>query len=184
MFPQWVCLFCWRKYVDRSWDYINRSQTHECGNWGWGRAIPKKGIDKWDFRCSAVSFIDTFSPASTTPATLLSPGVTDTGKLTVCDWKSLPSSVMPSSLSPVLLTAVNNNKSSLAPSIFSIESEIRDPRHPASGTFWWKKFIVKVLAILYDRLIKINDIVLQLSRQILPPLNYITDARLFTLYVK
>jgi hypothetical protein len=29
-----VCLFCWRKYVDRSWEYINRSQTHECGNWG------------------------------------------------------------------------------------------------------------------------------------------------------
>jgi hypothetical protein len=25
--------FCWRKYVDRSWEYINRSQTHECGNW-------------------------------------------------------------------------------------------------------------------------------------------------------
>ncbi len=21
------------KYVDRSWDYINRSQTHECGKW-------------------------------------------------------------------------------------------------------------------------------------------------------
>jgi hypothetical protein len=21
------------QYVDRSWDYINRSQTHECGNW-------------------------------------------------------------------------------------------------------------------------------------------------------
>jgi hypothetical protein len=21
-------------YVDRSWDYINLSQTHECGNWG------------------------------------------------------------------------------------------------------------------------------------------------------
>jgi hypothetical protein len=32
--PTWVCLFCWRKYVDRSWEYINRSQTHECGNWG------------------------------------------------------------------------------------------------------------------------------------------------------
>jgi hypothetical protein len=26
--------FCWRKYMDRSWEYINRSQTHECGNWG------------------------------------------------------------------------------------------------------------------------------------------------------
>ncbi len=42
-------------YVDRSWEYINRSQTHECGNWGWdwGRAIPRKGTNKWDFRCSA-----------------------------------------------------------------------------------------------------------------------------------
>ncbi len=25
-----------------SWEYRNRSQTHECGNWGWGRAIPRK----------------------------------------------------------------------------------------------------------------------------------------------
>ncbi len=24
VFPRSVCLFCWRKYVDRSWDYINR----------------------------------------------------------------------------------------------------------------------------------------------------------------
>jgi hypothetical protein len=22
-----------RKFVDRSWEYINRSQTQECGNW-------------------------------------------------------------------------------------------------------------------------------------------------------
>ncbi len=43
IFPRWVCLFCWRKYVDQSLEYINRSQTHECGNWGWGRAIPRKG---------------------------------------------------------------------------------------------------------------------------------------------
>jgi hypothetical protein len=46
IFPRPVCLFSWRKYVDRSWDYINRSQTHECGNLGWGRAIPRKGIHK------------------------------------------------------------------------------------------------------------------------------------------
>ncbi len=52
IFPQSVCLVCWRKYVDWSWDYINRSQTHECGNWGWGHAIPRIGIHKWDFRCS------------------------------------------------------------------------------------------------------------------------------------
>ncbi len=31
--PRSICLFCCRKYVDQSWEYINRSQTHECGNW-------------------------------------------------------------------------------------------------------------------------------------------------------
>ncbi len=46
IFPRSVSLYCWRKYVDRSWDYINRSQTHECWNWGWGRAIPRKGYIK------------------------------------------------------------------------------------------------------------------------------------------
>ncbi len=40
------------KYVDRSWEYINRSHTHECGNLYWGHAIPRKEIHKWDFRCS------------------------------------------------------------------------------------------------------------------------------------
>ncbi len=39
-------------YVDRSWEYINRSKTHECGNRDWGRAIPRRGMHKWDFRCS------------------------------------------------------------------------------------------------------------------------------------
>ncbi len=42
-------------YVDRSWESINRSQTHECGNWGWGRAIPRKGIYNRNCRCSADS---------------------------------------------------------------------------------------------------------------------------------
>ena len=27
--------------------------VHECENWDWGRAIPRKGRRKWDFRCSA-----------------------------------------------------------------------------------------------------------------------------------
>ncbi len=36
-----VCLFCCRKIgAGRTWEYIARSQTHECGNWDWGRAIP------------------------------------------------------------------------------------------------------------------------------------------------
>jgi hypothetical protein len=55
IFPQSVCLFCWRKYVDRSWDCTNRS--HDRGNWGWGRAIPRKGIHKRDFRCSVCPIV-------------------------------------------------------------------------------------------------------------------------------
>ncbi len=52
-FQNWSAYSAAGKYVDRSWEYINRSQTHECGNWDWGRAIPRKGIHKWDFPCSA-----------------------------------------------------------------------------------------------------------------------------------
>ncbi len=51
-FQNWSVYFAAAKYVGRSWKYINRSQTHECGNWYWGRAIPRKGIHKWDFHCS------------------------------------------------------------------------------------------------------------------------------------
>ncbi len=48
-----MCLyFAAGKYVDRSWEYINHSQTHECGNWDLGQAISRKGIHKWDFPCS------------------------------------------------------------------------------------------------------------------------------------
>ncbi len=59
VFPRWVCQFCWRKYVDLSWEYINRSKTHECGNWGWGRAIPRKGIYKRNCHCSVVCCMTT-----------------------------------------------------------------------------------------------------------------------------
>ncbi len=54
--PGSICLLRCRKYVDWSWEFINRSQTHECGSRDWGRAIPRKGINKWDLRCSAVPF--------------------------------------------------------------------------------------------------------------------------------
>jgi hypothetical protein len=33
--------------------YKSLTETHECGNWDCCRAIPKEGIHKWDFRCSA-----------------------------------------------------------------------------------------------------------------------------------
>jgi hypothetical protein len=38
-------------------------QTHECWNWGWGRAIPRKGIHKCDFRCS-VLYLSSYSLVS------------------------------------------------------------------------------------------------------------------------
>jgi hypothetical protein len=50
MFPGSVCLFAAAKYVDRSWEH--RSQTHDCRNWDWGRAIPFRGMHKFDFRSS------------------------------------------------------------------------------------------------------------------------------------
>ncbi len=31
-----------RKYVDWSWEYINRPQTHECGNWAEVAQFPEK----------------------------------------------------------------------------------------------------------------------------------------------
>jgi hypothetical protein len=44
IFPEsvWSTYSAAGKYVDRSWEYINRSQTHKCGNWDWSRAIPRK----------------------------------------------------------------------------------------------------------------------------------------------
>ncbi len=35
--------------LDRSWEYINHSQTYECRNWDRGRTIPFLGIHKLDF---------------------------------------------------------------------------------------------------------------------------------------
>ncbi len=48
------------KYVDRSWEYTNRpqSQTHECGNWDWGRAIHFLGIRKWFSLQSIVQHVE------------------------------------------------------------------------------------------------------------------------------
>ncbi len=58
MFSPWsVCLFCCRTMVERTSEYIDRSQTHECGNWDWGPAIPFLGIHKSIFLCSAWTFL-------------------------------------------------------------------------------------------------------------------------------
>ncbi len=55
VFPGLVCLFSSSQilYVDQSWEYINHSQTHEGGNWDRGCTIPRKGMQKRDFCCSA-----------------------------------------------------------------------------------------------------------------------------------
>ncbi len=36
----WSTYFPAAEYADRSWEYINRSQKHECRNWDCGRAVP------------------------------------------------------------------------------------------------------------------------------------------------
>jgi len=46
------------KYVCQTWEYINRSQKHECGNWDWGRAIPFLGIHKSKFLGSVCNNIE------------------------------------------------------------------------------------------------------------------------------
>ncbi len=43
--------------MDQTWEYVNRSQTHECGNWDWGHTIPKKGIHKLDFPFSVYLYL-------------------------------------------------------------------------------------------------------------------------------
>ncbi len=69
--------FAAAKYVDQSWEDINRSQTHECANWDWGRAIPRIGIHKWDFCCSALYSI-----------------CSNTFTLPVCSWEARPAMVV------------------------------------------------------------------------------------------
>ncbi len=32
-------------WTDPAWEYINRSQAHEYGNWDWGRTIEKEYIN-------------------------------------------------------------------------------------------------------------------------------------------
>jgi hypothetical protein len=39
IFPRLVCLFCCRKIDGQIVEMCNGSQTHECRNWDWGRAV-------------------------------------------------------------------------------------------------------------------------------------------------
>jgi hypothetical protein len=53
-FPGSVCLFCCREICGPILRiYKSLTDKCECGNWNLGRAIPRKGIHKWDFPCSA-----------------------------------------------------------------------------------------------------------------------------------
>ncbi len=48
--------------ADRSWEYMNRYQTHGCGNWDCGRAIPFLGICVSNFRYWFFSVWPSLSP--------------------------------------------------------------------------------------------------------------------------
>ncbi len=54
IFPRSVRLFCCLAFADRSWEYINCSQTQECRNWEWGCAVSFLGIfisSFWYMQC-------------------------------------------------------------------------------------------------------------------------------------
>ncbi len=59
--------------TDRLWEYINRSQTHECRNWDWGRAILFLGIFVLNFRYwfFAVQYRTSLPPLFLSPASKL-----------------------------------------------------------------------------------------------------------------
>ncbi len=48
--PGSVYIFPPAEQADPSWEYIIRSQTHECGNWDWGPDIAFLGIFVSNFR--------------------------------------------------------------------------------------------------------------------------------------
>jgi hypothetical protein len=50
IFPGSIHIFPPAEKADPSWEYIIRSQTHECGNWDWGTDIPFLGIFVSNFR--------------------------------------------------------------------------------------------------------------------------------------
>ncbi len=67
--------FAAANYVDRSWEYINRSQTHECRKLGWDRAIPFPGIHKFNFSVQWGPTLETLPDGesySTSPSAWLS----------------------------------------------------------------------------------------------------------------
>ncbi len=46
------------EYADRSGEYINRTQKHECRNWDYGRAVPFLGIYVSNFRLKYLCSVD------------------------------------------------------------------------------------------------------------------------------
>ncbi len=56
IFPGSVCLFGCREICGPILGIytVNSSQTHESGKWDWGRAIPRKGMHKWEFLYSVL----------------------------------------------------------------------------------------------------------------------------------
>ncbi len=55
IFPRSICLLGCRPRGGPigSWEYVNPSPIHECGNWDWGRAVSFLEVHKSDFLCSA-----------------------------------------------------------------------------------------------------------------------------------
>jgi hypothetical protein len=73
IFPGSVYIFPPAEQADPSWEYIIRSQTHECGNWDLGPDIPFLGIFVSNFRHFVFAVrIPTCARMFKTPAGLVS----------------------------------------------------------------------------------------------------------------
>ncbi len=64
-------LFPAAEWADRSWEYMNRTQKHECRNWDWGRAVSLLGIFVSNIRYSifavfpiVATMLNCFPPSS------------------------------------------------------------------------------------------------------------------------
>ncbi len=101
-----VCLFCCRKICGLILGilYINRSQTHESGNWNWGRAIPFLEIHKWGFRSCVTDLRPSLLALSINPvkSPFASDGIVQ-GQFTICGQSVNPLNFVFLNISPDLI---------------------------------------------------------------------------------
>ncbi len=123
---------------------INSSQTLECGNWDWGRAIPRKGMHRGDFPCGAAKKSPNYRSTTSEPSPIQSRFKIYVADLTKTSWffpfSATPMWTLPSLIPytatkiPFMYSQKRNCTSLLSPN-FHIHVSVSDlyiPRIPGS----------------------------------------------------